>query len=729
MQPQAIVLKKTTRGSQAVTSLALVLTVLAGFIASAGHRGIANHTDYAASRFFSDDLYAANDDLFLTLPLNLPSASTATGFADPAGHSPTANSAPLSAINAPGEGYGGPILLITNASYRSNPFGRYYAEILRSEGLNLFDVRDIATVGAATLNDYDVVILSETPLTSEQAQMFRAWVMAGGNLIAMRPDPQLADLLGLSEADGTLTDAYLHIHPSGPGAGLVTETVQFHGTADCYTLSGAIAVATLYADATTPTPYPAVTLHNVGGNGGQAVAFTYDLARSVVYTRQGNPVWAGDERDGREPLRSNDMFYGAKVGGLQRDWIDLNKVAIPQADEQQRLLTNLILFLNRDRKPLPRFWYFPNGHKAVVIMTGDDHGTTGTAIRFEIEKSLSPPGCSVANWECVRSTAYIYSTNSLSDTLAAAYHAEGFEIALHVNTNCANWTPAQLDWFFATQLAVWRARYPSLPPPVTERTHCIAWSDWVSHARVGLTHGIRLDTNYYFWPPEWVNDRPGMFTGSGMPMRFADLDGTIIDVYQATTQMTDESGQSYPYTIDTLLDRALGPEGYYGAFVANMHNDFPDHAGHRAIVASAQARGVPVISSRQMLEWLDGRNSSFFGDLTWSESALHFTIVVGAGASGLMAMLPTQSGVGHLSRITRAGSPVDYTLQTIKGVEYAMFLAQPGEYVADYTPDTAVPVISGCRGASAGARSERLLFANTPLPDMALGVPHRFRIE
>ncbi len=33
-----------------------------------------------------------------------------------------------------------------------------------------------------------------------------------------------------------------------------------------------------------------------------------------------------------------------------------------------------------------------------------------------------------------------------------------------------------------------------------------------------------------------------------MPMRFADLDGTLIDVYKAPTHMTDESGQTYPLT-------------------------------------------------------------------------------------------------------------------------------------------------------------------------------------
>ena len=46
--------------------------------------------------------------------------------------------------------------------------------------------------------------------------------------------------------------------------------------------------------------------------------------------------------------------FRQRMGGdPQADWVDLNKVAIPQADEQQRLLANLIGHMNRDRKPLP----------------------------------------------------------------------------------------------------------------------------------------------------------------------------------------------------------------------------------------------------------------------------------------------------------------------------------------------------------------------------------------
>jgi hypothetical protein len=148
--------------------------------------------------------------------------------------------------------------------------------------------------------------------------------------------------------------------------------------------------------------------------------------------------------------------------------------------------------------------------------------------------------------------------------------------------------------------------------------------------------------------------------------------------------MTDESGQSYPFTVDTLLDRALGPEGYYGVFTANMHTDAPSIPQDDAIIASALARGVPVVSGRQMLEWLDGRNGSSFGSLTWNGATLGFTVAIGQGANALQVMLPTSSAAGGLTGITLDGIPVTFTAQTIKGVQYATFPAAVGTYQATY---------------------------------------------
>ncbi|HYG83804.1 MAG TPA: DUF4082 domain-containing protein [Verrucomicrobiae bacterium] len=584
------------------------------------------------------------------------------------------------------QGPGGPILAITA---NSRPFSKYYAEILRAEGLNLFETRDITEVTSSSLSLYEVVIIGDLPLTTTQVAMLSDWVHAGGNLIAMRPDKKLSELLGLTDANTTLSDAYLRVNSAtNVGAGIVTETMQFHGTADAYTAqTGTTVLASLYATATNTTAYPAVTVKNVGS--GQAAAFTYDLARSVIYTHQGNPAWAGQERDGLAPKRSNDMFFG----GDQPDYIDLNKVAIPQADEQQRLLANLISEMNQDNQPLPKFWYFPKGEKAVLVMAGDDHATaTGTKDSFNYMLANSPAGCSVDNWECIRATSLIYESSPLTNQEAAQFTAQGFEIGSHISTGCDNWTPQSLIQAFTDELGTFRSKYTSLPHQVSSRTHCIVWSDWATSPKVELANNIRLDLNYYYWPGSWVQNRPGYFTGSGLPMRFADSDGSMIDVYQLPSHLVNENGASYPNAINLQIDRALGPEGYYGAI--GTHYDYSDPFD-RQLVQSAKTRGVPMVSAKQMLEWTDARNDSSFVDLAWNGNNFTFNAVVHSDAHAMMrAMLPVHTKNGSLVSITSGSNSVSFTLETIKGVEYAFFPVTSGQYTAAYAIDTTPPTVS-----------------------------------
>ena len=584
-----------------------------------------------------------------------------------------------------------PILVVGSTG---NPFGSYLGEILRNEGLNAFTTIDVTFVSPALLAQFDVVVLGDTPLTPAQATALTGWVNGGGNLIAMRPDKQLASLLGLTDAGTTLTNAYLQVATgTTPGSGIVGSTIQFHGTADRYSLNGATSIATLYSTASAATSNPAVTLRSVGSNGGQAAAFTYDLARSVVYTRQGNPAWSGQERDGVVGIRPDDLFYGARAGDVQPDWVDTNKIAIPQSDEQQRLLLNLVTVMERDKLPLPRFWYLPRGEKAVVVMSGDDHSPTqapgGTASHFERYKDLSPAGCVVADWECVRSTSFVYPNATLTNAQAAGYVAEGFEVGVHpLVSSCPTTATSaeELDTFYATQLAAFQAKYTSVPTQVSSRTHCVYWPDWVSNANVELAHGIRMDANYYHFPGPCIGAKAGFLNGGGFPMRFAELDGTPVDVYQQNTNLTDESTTSFEATIDSLLDNAIGPQGYYGAFGANMHTDgAAPHAGAEAIVAAAQARDVPVISYRQLLDWVDGRNGSTIRGLSWNSGTLTFVTTAAAGSNGLQTLLPLQGPSGTLTAITRAGSPVPYTVQTIKGIQYAMFATATATYQAAYS--------------------------------------------
>ncbi|MBB6612666.1 DUF4082 domain-containing protein [Pontibacter sp. Tf4] len=583
--------------------------------------------------------------------------------------------ADVASAAAPAAVADGSILLVTSAA---NPFSQYTAEILTAEGFNGFRVADISEVTADLLANYEAVIVGDIALPDAQVNVLTNWTNEGGTLVALSPDAKLAPLLGLSPNGGTMANSYLLVNTSsGPGKGIVNQTIQYKGSSDLYTLNGATAIATLYSGASTSTNYPAVTTHSVGTLGGKAVAFTYDLAKSVVYLRQGNPEWAGQERDGQSgPIRANDLFYP--------DWVDLNKVAIPQADEQQRLLANIIL--QNSEKPLPRFWYLPRGLKAAVVMTGDDHGNGGTKGRFEQYLKLSDDNSTeaVADWKAIRGTSYIYPGTPITNAEAKALEDQGFEIALHLNTNCGNYTSSSLTQFYADQLGDFKAKYTSLAAPATNRTHCIAWSDWDSQPKIEANNNIRLDANYYYWPEAWLQDRPGLFTGSGMPMRFASMNGQTINCYQVTTQMTDESGISYSKHISQLLDNAIGAPGYYGTFCANMHTDNITSEGSDAIIAAAKARNVPVISSKQLLTWLEGRNGSSFNSMTWSGNTLNFTASIASGARNIEGMLPMTERTGKLVSLTTNGAAVGYRTETIKGVEYAIFNINSGTYVATY---------------------------------------------
>ena len=97
--------------------------------------------------------------------------------------------------------------------------------------------------------------------------------MAVGNLIAMKPSSPLSGLLGLTAASGTTTDAYLKVDTTtAAGAGIVADTIQYHGDADRYALTagaGTQSVATIYSSASAATTFPAVTLRTVGTRAGR----------------------------------------------------------------------------------------------------------------------------------------------------------------------------------------------------------------------------------------------------------------------------------------------------------------------------------------------------------------------------------------------------------------------------------------------------------------------------
>ncbi|MCF2529769.1 DUF4082 domain-containing protein [Yinghuangia soli] len=646
--------------------------------------------------------------------------------------------APCSSPNA------GPILVVTA---NANPYACYYSEILRAEGLNSFTTLDIGAVNAVELNKYTTVILGDLDPSPALVTALTTWVNNGGNLIAMRPRATLAGLTGLTAGSGVLSEQYLKVDAAtGPGAGIYADrAIQYHGSADQWTpAAGTTVIAELYRrnpGIAEPVSVgkPAVTQRTVGA--GTVSAFTFDLARSVVQTRQGNPAVANQEHDSLTGLRSTDMFA--------RDWTDLNRVEVPQADEQQRLLANIIEKANTEKAPVPRFWYFqgkagaptPDLHPAVLVSTGDHHNTPQAGITYRVTKytANSDPACAnagtaaqaVKDWRCMRGTFYIWDANGeASAATIQGWRDQGFEVARHVSDNggCVGIGPGASPSFVTSKLTTvytnslndFEGKYGYTP--TTSRTHCMIWPDYSTNASVEQTFGIRMDTNYYYLPDTWSNtygsplmkNAPGYYTGSGLPMRFTKTDGTMIDVYQATTQLHDEFCQTYPTQFDTMVDRAQGTQGFYAAITLNNHldNEQGNSTGscarvdqnviQDAVIAAAKAKGVPIITAKQLLEWTDGRNQSSITGLARNGNNVTFTVNAAAAASNLMTMLPTAGAGGTtLTGITRAGTPVAFSTKTIKGIEYAVFNGVSGAYTATYAAPLAAPMVQTLAAAPA----------------------------
>lgn len=601
-----------------------------------------------------------------------------------------------------------PILLVQNDS-GENPFGSYLGEILRAEGINSFSVVKLSELDFDSLREYDVVVFTDGPLSQAQVDGVSSYVFKGGRLVVMNPDPALLPMLGLKDQREISKQAYIvteHSHPLA--SGIATVSLQYHGSARNYLLDGAQTIAWLCDKDGKAKDHPAVSINPYGD--GWACAWMYDLTKSVVLTRQGNPEWADQERDGFSDIRPSDMFYG---------WIDLDRIEIPQADEQQRLLVNVIHFLSQNGRPLPRLWYFPDKSKGMVIATSDTHQNPGWAVERVIEHAEKhgghisiysmPPFYSVpkraaqkVRWWLedlsIMDEAYFPSPSRVAD-----WRARGHEFGIHPLIEGDYVESWETNWKRYTGVGY------GLPSP-TMRVHRILWNGWVNPAKLQASYGIRMNLDFYHVGDgfrksngEWVY---GHFTGSGLPMRFVDESGRILNIYQQLTHLADDHilnlhwGGSVKIPAEQaievskeMIDRSLA--GGYAAIGAIFHTD-PFAVGEEwateegkwmdGTLGYAASKSVPIWCSETWLEFVEARHDSSVENLVWSpsESRLTFNLDVPTFRSGVMSLLlPLEHSTTHLLGIDVNGKTAEFTEHTVGAQRYAWVEVAQGENIVE----------------------------------------------
>jgi hypothetical protein len=576
-----------------------------------------------------------------------------------------------------------PILLLATDS----DFGSFTGEILRTEGFNVFKTGSFngGNITTAYLRQFDLVILAESRIDARAKKMLETYVNKGGSLIAFRPDTALALMFGIIPSGGHIAEGYIGIDTTMlQGKGLVSKRMQFHGTADQYILSGAESIASIFAGKASETASPGVVKNKFGK--GHTVAFLYNLPKSIVYTRQGNPLYAGMEKDGIPGLRGMDLFADG--------WLDTSNNTINQADEQMALLSHCIEEIFANEKPLPRFWYFPDTLKCLITLTNDGEYRNETDFEPQF-RDVDSMGASMS--------LYLLEVKKVSKAWVDKWTARGFEIAGHPDNTKEAGNPG----WSSTDSAL-KSRKEEIAaafglPMRTNVNHWFLWcgrdadgnQNFAAAAKLEEKNGIELDINYahydmqsnqgaYYLGTPGTNQ--GNFTGSGLIMKYAGTMGNIIRVYQHVNAVYD---QQYNESHDPggffdcfrgLVDRSLHQEVY--SFISiKSHNDeyFFAKAPLMKMLAYASANNIPVWTADRLLDFIKMKDEASFSSIHWSNNRLTFTLSSALEcSSGLTFFLPARHGLPKIRVITVNGKETPFRISNIKGYEYALITVNAG---------------------------------------------------
>jgi hypothetical protein len=570
-----------------------------------------------------------------------------------------------------------PILLLS----QKGSFSAYTAEILKLEGFNEFEIKDAADkdLKGDYLQSFQLIILPNIAIGTSLAQSLKNYVKAGGNLVAFAPAKNIAEIFGLQSMDDSLSDGYVSIH-DGPIKG----PLQIHGVAKKYKIRGATTIATLYTNRSTATPFPAVARNRYGS--GVAIAFTYDLPKNICLTRQGNYQSAGQEKDGIKGIRAMDLFTDG--------WVDTANNTINQADAQTRLLSHAIEKLTADKIPLPRFWYFPDTLRSLVTLTNDGEYSDEKDIDVQLSEVEKEGG---------NMSVYILTVDKVSKASTDAWQARGNEISGHPDNtkNAERPTWQNMNEAIGSKIKELNDRY-AIDSMHTIVNHWFVWCgtnergepDFTAQAKIEKAHGIGMDINYahydngstqgHFLGP--MGKRQGNYNGSGLPLKFADMDGNVIDIYQHLNNVYDQQYMEHKDSagffecFKGIMDRSLNDEVYSYVGV-KCHNDeyFFSRGPLTKMLRYAKEKHVPVWTGAKLLRFLKAKDDASFTNIKWGDNRLSFGIVSSVPhESSLTCLVPYRYKNKKLVVISANNKPNIFSAGKINGSEYALFTVRPG---------------------------------------------------
>ncbi len=455
------------------------------------------------------------------------------------------------------------------------------AELLRFEGINDVETAWLDDVAAQTLTGRSLVLLGPSEPAPDTGALLLDFVRNGGGLICCAPGEAFAEAMGLKPRRQGVLNARMNVPLEGfPDTGL-----PIKGWSQRYGVGTTEPVHTVpLLDSENAAVGDGAVYHLTYG-AGHLIVLAYDAAACVYLLRQGNPMLAGCRSSGFDRMRPSDLFEG---------WQEVRDAAWPVADLHCHFLRELVHRAWPRDTVLPWLWYFPGMADTVLTFTSDDDWST----RDQFERLIS--ACETHD---AGLTFYLVQERSVMDRpWLEDLAARGFDFSIHPDLP----PPTQPLWEgrLASHVRQFRDTY-GRPPSASVRNHCITWSGYLEGVRIQARHGFTFDTNYFSLLPQ------GRYymTGSGLPMRFSDLNGDLLPMFQLPTQFSDETtlgGQGFEWSLDFTPEQGVAcvtglmkqnAAGTYSMMCVNAHPvSFATYSDvlWEPVLAYAAASGTPV---------------------------------------------------------------------------------------------------------------------------------------
>ena len=628
-------------------------------------------------------------------------ASAALGAACRRTPAPDAGAAGVSAESAPGM----PIAQVLLVDARgAGGFGAYLEELLGVEGV--IGVRRVtAQSGSPDLLDSVLAAVVYGPdVPDVWSEALDRFAMRGGAVAAITPGVAFLGHFGISEVEPP---------PAPPdGVRLVSTDValRLHVAARAWRAMAGDVEAAFGVGGVTISP--AI----VGRRHGAGVVFfwAFDVGHNVALIRQGDPHRVNVERDGLAKIRFTDLAFG---------WVDPDLLDRADADQYVRVLVGQLAAGGAARGPLLAADFFPGAARTVLIATGDAHGV-GAEVLDQVLHRVEAAGGRLSvfyeppqapGWRrYARRARWAASALPLvgpvlqsrdappSPQLVNEWRVRGHEFSPHPtgdpdpDTGLSRaWQDFDDDGYGTAHMVV--------------RTHEVSWHGWVDTPRAQRRHGVRMNLDAYYVGPV-MRQRDGRWShghliGSGLPARFVDEGGQVLDCYQQPTQVVDEqllrameaaedlTSQEAADVVSQQLNRALtGPPA---ALCAVFHIDSFVPAVGRAVEAGAfldsvlrafRSRDAPIITAGRWLSFLDGRRASAIVSRLWDADARRLTCVVQVSplaAPGVGLLLPAAVDGRRVHDVALDGAAASLESLTRAGREWVRVVALPGAVRVD----------------------------------------------